>query len=173
MPNPVPLGATCHCGAISIKIPHPPAFIHDCNCSFCLNTGAVWGYYAASEVSITGKVARYARADLAETCSVCQFLPNLRRFHSLESDRSRQSARRGRSRRREHAPYLTSVISLGWSSDFPMAGVGPVLVTRPPTAAPLLFFVGMALSSSKKEKSQPNVSFTASMITFFVMPKCS
>ena len=75
MPNPVPLGATCHCGAISIKIPHPPAFIHDCNCSFCLNTGAVWGYYAASEVSITGKVARYARADLTEPALYANFCP--------------------------------------------------------------------------------------------------
>lgn len=44
--------ATCHCGAVSIAIPHAPAAVTNCNCSVCRRYGVLWAYYAAEEVEI-------------------------------------------------------------------------------------------------------------------------
>tara|TARA_R110002124_G_scaffold114535_46_gene269674 strand:- start:8877 stop:9278 length:402 start_codon:yes stop_codon:yes gene_type:complete len=46
------LFATCHCGATSIALPHPPTQAKQCNCSFCARTGAVWGYFGPDELDI-------------------------------------------------------------------------------------------------------------------------
>ena len=46
---------TCICGAISVRIEAKPAFIHDCNCSLCRKTGAAWGYFPSSSVSMTSQ----------------------------------------------------------------------------------------------------------------------
>jgi len=44
--------ATCHCGATSIALPHPPQHAKQCNCSFCARTGAMWGYFGPGELDI-------------------------------------------------------------------------------------------------------------------------
>jgi hypothetical protein len=44
--------ATCHCGATRIELPGLPAEAKECNCSYCHRTGAVWGYYSPSEVTV-------------------------------------------------------------------------------------------------------------------------
>jgi hypothetical protein len=43
---------TCHCGAISITVPAPPAEITHCNCSLCRRYGVLWAYYPKAEVTI-------------------------------------------------------------------------------------------------------------------------
>ena len=30
---------SCHCGAVTIRVPHPPEWVGSCNCSLCSKTG--------------------------------------------------------------------------------------------------------------------------------------
>ena len=47
--------ATCHCGAVSIRLRKAPAEITHCNCSLCRRYGVLWAYYAIAEVTIETK----------------------------------------------------------------------------------------------------------------------
>lgn len=62
------LEGSCHCGAVRLTIPRAPDYINDCNCSLCVKQGAIWGYFRPDEVTVTGAVDAYVRADLAEPC---------------------------------------------------------------------------------------------------------
>lgn len=42
--------ASCHCGKIKVELPRSPTEATDCNCSYCLRAGAVWGYFPAGEL---------------------------------------------------------------------------------------------------------------------------
>ncbi|MEH3107930.1 MAG: GFA family protein [Sphingomonas fennica] len=53
----------CHCGAVGIAVPALPDHLNQCNCSACFTFGTLWGYYSAAEVTITGAVRAYRRAD--------------------------------------------------------------------------------------------------------------
>ena len=64
MPEPELVIASCHCGAVTLKLPHPPELLTDCNCSICAKSGVVWAYYRPDEVEVTGKTVGYARADI-------------------------------------------------------------------------------------------------------------
>jgi hypothetical protein len=46
--------ASCHCGSVRIDIPRKPRTLTECNCSICRRYGALWAYFNASEVTITG-----------------------------------------------------------------------------------------------------------------------
>lgn len=46
--------ASCHCGAVRLRIAHAPSEITDCNCSICRRYGALWAYYPLAEVEIEG-----------------------------------------------------------------------------------------------------------------------
>lgn len=48
----MPLIASCHCGATQIELSHPPTAAHECNCSYCSRTGAVWGSLRADEFKV-------------------------------------------------------------------------------------------------------------------------
>ena len=48
------LEATCHCGAVSIGVPHQPEYLVDCNCSICRRNGALWAFYSAVTVRVNG-----------------------------------------------------------------------------------------------------------------------
>jgi hypothetical protein len=56
----------CHCGDVRLQIENLPAFIHDCNCTLCQKTGALWGYFHPSEVTTEGPTAGYSRDDKGE-----------------------------------------------------------------------------------------------------------
>ncbi len=45
---------TCHCGAITIELPHAPEKATSCNCSLCRRLGTIWAYYEFGTVKITG-----------------------------------------------------------------------------------------------------------------------
>lgn len=58
------LTASCHCGATSIELPHAPTEAHECNCSFCARTGAVWAYYQPDEMQVSQSEGRtYSASD--------------------------------------------------------------------------------------------------------------
>ena len=60
------LEGSCHCGAITVTIPHAPPDANQCNCSICRRLATLWGYYRPSEVCVTGEPAGYRRSDLGE-----------------------------------------------------------------------------------------------------------
>lgn len=54
---------SCHCGAVSIKVPEPPGTVTDCHCSICRRYGALWAYYPHETLVIEGPTAEYVRKD--------------------------------------------------------------------------------------------------------------
>lgn len=48
------LRGTCHCGAISVRIPAVPATATVCNCSICRRLGALWAYFPRAAVHLHG-----------------------------------------------------------------------------------------------------------------------
>ncbi len=52
------LKASCHCGAVTLEVPAPPAYVIDCNCSICRRTRALWAFYQEDAVRIDGDPAR-------------------------------------------------------------------------------------------------------------------
>jgi len=69
--------ATCHCGAIRIRVRRLPRSLTSCNCSICRRYGALWAYYTAPSVTIEAPargLAAYAwnrRTRLYHRCIVC------------------------------------------------------------------------------------------------------
>ena len=57
---------SCHCGGVTLTLPHAPDEITHCNCSLCTKTGFRGIYYRAGEVAVSGKVVGYVRSDLDE-----------------------------------------------------------------------------------------------------------
>jgi hypothetical protein len=48
------LTASCHCGAVRIEVPAPPAYLNQCHCSICRRYGTLWGYYHPDAVRMLG-----------------------------------------------------------------------------------------------------------------------
>jgi hypothetical protein len=71
------LHLSCHCGRVVVRTEKRPDFIHDCNCTLCQKTGAIWGYFQPSEVTVEGTTVGYSRDDKPEPgvsirfCSWC------------------------------------------------------------------------------------------------------
>jgi hypothetical protein len=66
--------ATCHCGAVRLDVARAPQRLTDCNCSICRRYGALWAYYRASAVHVTGATAIYRWGDRIlefHRCRVC------------------------------------------------------------------------------------------------------
>lgn len=69
------LAVTCQCGAVAVTVEERPPFVHDCNCSLCRKTGALWGYYHPSQVQIAGATTSYQRRDKPEPGVDIHFCP--------------------------------------------------------------------------------------------------
>jgi hypothetical protein len=48
--------ASCHCGAVRIRVPAQPAYVIDCNCSLCRRNGALWATYESDCVELSGQL---------------------------------------------------------------------------------------------------------------------
>jgi hypothetical protein len=46
------LCASCHCGAIRIRVRRISRTLTSCNCSICRRYGALWAYYSARSVRV-------------------------------------------------------------------------------------------------------------------------
>ncbi len=44
--------ASCHCGAITLRLAAAPMQITHCNCSLCQKYGVLWAYYPITDVAI-------------------------------------------------------------------------------------------------------------------------
>jgi len=71
------LSGHCHCRAVRVTIPRPPAEVTNCNCSLCRRLGALWAYFPCSEVQVDGDpehTASYVQGDRTlrtVRCSTC------------------------------------------------------------------------------------------------------
>jgi hypothetical protein len=70
MPN-----LSCLCGRIRLVLAKRPDFIHACNCTLCSKTGARWGYFQPSEVTVEGEGAGYSRGDKEDPNAEVRFCP--------------------------------------------------------------------------------------------------
>lgn len=66
---------SCLCGAVQVETAKRPDYVHECNCTLCTKTGARWGYFHPSEVTVTGETAGYSRQDKAEPAADVRFCP--------------------------------------------------------------------------------------------------
>jgi hypothetical protein len=69
------LNLSCHCGRIRIALERRPDFIHECNCTMCSKTGARWGYFHPSEVTVAGSGTGYCREDKDDPNAQLHFCP--------------------------------------------------------------------------------------------------
>ena len=69
------LNLACLCGQIRIELTKRPDFIHECNCTLCSKTGARWGYFHPSEVSVEGSTLGYSRRDKDDPNAEIRFCP--------------------------------------------------------------------------------------------------
>lgn len=70
------LNLSCLCGQIHVQIEKQPDYINECNCTLCSKTGAQWGYFHPSEVSVEGVSTGYCREDKPEPGSQIRFCEN-------------------------------------------------------------------------------------------------
>ena len=70
------LKLSCLCGQIRAELSKRPDFIHECNCTLCSKTGARWGYFHPSEVSVDGNAKGYCREDKEDPAAEIRFCKN-------------------------------------------------------------------------------------------------
>ena len=65
---------SCHCGAVSIRVPHAPEWVGSCNCSLCTKTGWLVAYYPDDQVTVAGETVAYVGGDRMigiHHCPIC------------------------------------------------------------------------------------------------------
>lgn len=93
------LSATCHCAAVTVRIPRRPRTLTNCNCSLCRRYGPLWAYYRRRDIEITaapGATASYAWGDRQlrfVRCATCGCLVNWEGMHEPEKGRAGVNAR--------------------------------------------------------------------------------
>ena len=70
------LKLSCLCGQVRINIPKRPDFINECNCTLCSKSGARWGYFHPSELSIVGTTKGYSPEDKEDPAAEIRFCVN-------------------------------------------------------------------------------------------------
>jgi hypothetical protein len=93
------LTATCHCGAVRVEVPAPPASLTDCNCSICRRYGVLWAYYPCSAVRVRaapGATAEYAWGEEVlrfVRCRTCGCLTHWERIVPVQGSKMGVNAR--------------------------------------------------------------------------------
>ena len=59
---------SCHCGGVTLQVPHAPTKVLHCNCSICRKSGFLGAYYPPGEVTISGEMDDYVRGDMETPC---------------------------------------------------------------------------------------------------------
>jgi hypothetical protein len=67
------LKLSCLCSSVAIELAKRPDFAHECNCTLCRKTGARWGYFHPSEVTVEGSTSGYCRSDKEEPNAQVRF----------------------------------------------------------------------------------------------------
>ena len=66
---------SCACGQVRVTVEARPEFLHECNCSLCRKSGARWGYFHPSQVTVAGETRGYARQDKEDAAVEVRFCP--------------------------------------------------------------------------------------------------
>ncbi|TPX12697.1 uncharacterized protein E0L32_000874 [Thyridium curvatum] len=70
-----PLKSTCHCGAVTVILPHVPKEINECQCTICRRYAAAWAYYKVDEVQFDlrpgAKLSQYVWGDKERAFNFC------------------------------------------------------------------------------------------------------
>lgn len=69
------LNLSCLCGNVRMELSKRPDFIHECNCILCSKTGARWGYFHPSEVTVEGTTLGFCRQDKDDPNAEVRFCP--------------------------------------------------------------------------------------------------
>jgi hypothetical protein len=86
------LSGSCHCGAVRVTIPRPPAEVTNCNCSLCRRVGALWAYFGSSEVQVRGDpehTESYIQGDRMLRTIRCRNCGNVTHWEPLPFDRTK------------------------------------------------------------------------------------
>ncbi len=70
------LSLSCLCGRIEVELTKRPDFIHECNCTLCRKSGARWGNFHPSEVTVRGAAKAYCREDKPDPSAQIGFCGN-------------------------------------------------------------------------------------------------
>lgn len=68
---------SCHCGAVRLTLPEPPADLVSCNCSMCRRIGGLWGYYRPDQLVVEDpgrRLVEYVQGDATMAswhCGTC------------------------------------------------------------------------------------------------------
>ena len=120
---------TCPCGAVSVTLPTPPEFIHDCNCSLCKRSGAAWGYFPSIAPTVDGDTLSYQRADREtpvvemHACPVCSTTTHFTLTRTFK-DRNPSADQMGVNMRLFNTEHLVGV-ELRYPDGKNWAGEGP------------------------------------------------
>ncbi|KAF7128790.1 hypothetical protein CNMCM5793_003699 [Aspergillus hiratsukae] len=70
------LKSTCHCGAITVIVPHQPEEINECQCTICRRYAAAWAYYKVNEIKFDlkegAKLSQYVWGDREISFNFCE-----------------------------------------------------------------------------------------------------
>jgi len=69
------LKLSCLCGAVRLETAKRPDFMNECNCNLCAKSGARWGYFHLSEVTVAGETGSYLRNDKPDPAAELHFCP--------------------------------------------------------------------------------------------------
>lgn len=69
------LKLSCLCGRVTVGIAKRPDYINECNCTLCGKSGARWGYFHPSDVTVEGETRGYSRGDKADPGAEIHFCP--------------------------------------------------------------------------------------------------
>lgn len=67
----------CHCGQVSVLLPELPRKLNRCSCSICRRYGALWSYYPANCITVSGTTDAYIWGDrmiVFHRCQICGVL---------------------------------------------------------------------------------------------------
>ncbi len=65
---------SCHCGAVTLSVPHAPEWVGSCNCSLCTKSGWLVAYYPDDAVTVEGETVPYIWGDRMigiHHCPIC------------------------------------------------------------------------------------------------------
>lgn len=57
------ISGSCHCGAVRLTAPEPPAWVAACNCSLCRRLAWLVAYYPDGAVNVEGETVAYVWGD--------------------------------------------------------------------------------------------------------------
>ena len=91
--------ASCHCGAVRLRVPERPRQLTTCNCSLCRRYGALWSYWRPDQVTFVsgaGTTVPYVQGERTlamHHCAICGCVTHYEGLGSWKAKRTVVNAR--------------------------------------------------------------------------------